>query len=98
VTRREWRELWQTGPDDAGAAASLTELVADGHPVPGALILSVRNEEGDAGEAWLSLPYGALRELRDALDRLVRLGQCSTPRYWLALPATVAEVADRGRC
>lgn len=62
---REWRELWSTTADEDTQAANLTELVANGSPVPGALILSV-NDGGDEG--WISLDYASVKQLRDALD------------------------------
>jgi hypothetical protein len=61
----EWREVWRYDDHEAQQSANLTQLTRNGEPVPGALVLSV-NDGGDEG--WTSVPYGALRDLRDALN------------------------------
>jgi hypothetical protein len=62
---REWRELWRHEDVESQQVANLTQLVVDGTPVPGAVVLSA-NDGGDEG--WTSVPFGAVRELRDALS------------------------------
>lgn len=82
MTSREWRDVWTFGPDAYGARARLTELVQDGAPVPGALILTVT--DGDGSKGWASLDFASLAGLREALDR------------W-GEPLTEGH-SDRGRC
>lgn len=65
MTARVWRRLWTADDEEEAATAAVEQLAVDGVPVPGALILTVVDEADD--ERWVSLPYGQVRALRDAL-------------------------------
>lgn len=68
---RVWHELWSFTAEERQQSATLEKLTDGDVDVPGGLILTA-NDGGDEG--WVSLPYEALRMLRDAIDEWLEAG------------------------